>query len=234
MCGRYTLTFEEVKEIEDFLNAWDRGVQLLERDGYAFAKYNGGPSTIFPVCYVNEEGERVIDSKVWWYHMFKPRDGKINWKYSMFNARKDQLYERSSWKHGFVKHQRRCIIPMSGFTEFTGPKGGKTCHYFTPVEGKFWAAAGIWSPVSHKDGVGSFTIILDEPNSVVEKGHDRMPVFLHESEFDDWLNPEHDDKYAFDMMQIWPAEATNHRIIAPEASNPRNDYKELLEPSTLF
>jgi putative SOS response-associated peptidase YedK len=41
--------------------------------------------------------------------------------------------------------ERRCILPASGFSEWTGPKGAKQPHLFTPADGSpLLAFAGLW------------------------------------------------------------------------------------------
>ena len=41
--------------------------------------------------------------------------------------------------------ERRCIIPASGFYEWTGEKGGKQPHLFTAADGSpLLAFAGLW------------------------------------------------------------------------------------------
>ena len=236
MCGRYTLTYEDQQELEDFLNAVDKGVFLkpgIQTDAY-FANYNVAPTSIMPVCYINEDGERVIQSMYWWYMKWLPKDGKPDFRYSTFNTRDDKLLESRMWGKDFKEKQIRCIVPMNSFFEFSGPKGSKSAHLFKPKEGAFWGAAGIYSKVSPNEGMGSFSIITTTPNSMVEKVHDRMPAFLHPTEFDDWLNPDHTADYLIDMLKPYPVDDMETYIASSQVSNSRNNFPELLNPSTLL
>lgn len=61
MCGRYAL-FKLMDELDHFLGT-------LERDGKLQPNYNAAPTSVMPVCHVNEEGNRVIYP---WYVKWLP------------------------------------------------------------------------------------------------------------------------------------------------------------------
>jgi len=226
MCGRYAL-FKLMDEIDHFLGT-------MERDGNIQPNYNAAPTSVMPVCHVNEEGKRVLDPMYWWYMKWLPKDGKPDFKYSTFNTRDDNILSSRLWGKDFQEKQIRCIVPMNGFYEFSGPKGSKSAHYFHPKSTGLWGAAGIYSKVSPNEGMGSFSIITTDPNSMVENVHDRMPAFLHPSEFDDWLNPDHSSEYLLDMLKPYPEDDMGTYVASPQVSNSRNNFPELLEKSTLF
>ena len=88
--------------------------------------------------------------------------------------------------------KRRCIIPASGFYEWTGEKGHKTPHLFTAGDGSpVLAFAGLWDhwhdPES-ADEVLSATIIVSSASTWMAPFHDRMPVLLGATDFDGWLD----------------------------------------------
>ena len=59
-----------------------------------------------------------------WFDGDTPKD----WKATTFNARIEEAKEkptfRQVWRHG------RCLIPVGGFYEWTGPKGHRQPHIF--------------------------------------------------------------------------------------------------------
>jgi len=226
MCGRYAF-FKKMDEIDHFLGT-------LERKGELRPNYNVAPTSVMPVCRVNDEGNRVLEDMYWWYMKWVPKNGKPNYNYKMFNSRADNLLTKKTWRNAFKESQTLCIVPMNGFYEFTGSKGSKTAHYFYPKSTEIWGAAGIYSKVSPNEGMGSFSIITTEPNSMVERVHDRMPAFLHPSEFDDWLNPDHSPEFLLDMLKPYPVDDMYTYIASPKVSSTRNNGPELLEKSTLF
>jgi putative SOS response-associated peptidase YedK len=205
MCGRYHLSYKKRLEIDEFLAIVDRGNYRApgKQGELEFANYNVAPTSVMPVCRVNDEGKRVLDSMYWWYMKWLSKDGKPNYKYSTFNTRDDRILDSKMWGKDFKEKQIRCIVPMNGFYEFTGAKGSKSAHYFYPKSTNFWGA--------------------------VEKAHDRMPAFLHPSEFEDWLNPEHSAEYLLDMLKPYPVDDMETYIASPKVSNSRNNGPELLD-----
>jgi putative SOS response-associated peptidase YedK len=61
---------------------------------------------------------------------------------STFNARAERVADGPMWRSAFKS--RRCIIPASGFYEWTGPKSARIPHYFTAADGQPLAFAGLW------------------------------------------------------------------------------------------
>lgn len=69
----------------------------------------------------------------------------------------------------------------------------------------------------------------------MENIHDRMPVILHPSEFDDWLNPEnHDSDFLSDFLRPYPDDAITEHIVSKSVGNVRNNGKELIQKAELF
>src|ERR1019366_6966221 len=88
---------------------------------------------------------------------------------------------------------RRCIIPASGFYEWTGAKGAKTPHYFTARDGRPLALAGIWDHWSGLDGgddLPNATIIVGEANNWMRRFHGRMAVILDWRDAGAWMTGE--------------------------------------------
>lgn len=235
MCGRTTLTFEKLQELESFLNAVDGGQMpsLLNNDG-GYHNYNAPPTSVLPVCRLSEDGRRIIDPAYWWFMKWPTKDGKPNFKYSTFNARADKLQSSNLWKSVISDPSTRCIIPLSGYYEFSGPKGNKTPHYFHPTGQKFFAAAGLYSNISPNDGMNSFTIITTDPNDVQEPVHDRMPAFLLPDEFDDWLIPDHSTDYIIDLIKPYPNDAMERYSVSKEVNNAKNNHPGLIHRADLF
>lgn len=107
-----------------------------------------------------------------------------------FNARAETVAEKPTFRSAFKR--RRCIIPADGFFEWKAT-GGKTKQpfYIHPREdGGVFALAGLWELWETADGaMESCTIITTEPNTLMADIHTRMPVILHPSSFEEWLDP---------------------------------------------
>ena len=107
---------------------------------------------------------------------FKNTAGNLVAKY-VNNARDDKLTGRM-WGKSF--RERRCIIPMRHFFEYTGPEGRKTKHRVrTAGSGDMWFwAAGIWEESSDKEVGLCYSMLMTEANDEMEPFHHRMPAIL--------------------------------------------------------
>ena len=228
MCGRYTLTYEEVVELEEFLNAVDSGkfgVAEAE-EGTGMENYNVAPTNLMPIAYVNEEGERVLEKMHWGYMGWVP-DGAQR-PFLPINARDDSMLQKPMWKKAFM--ERRCLVAMNGFYEWSGEKGKKVPHYITSTQRKFLVAAGVYSHLSPTEGIKSYAIITTSPNSLMEDIHDRMPAFLEPEEFDQWLDPNTPIEVLIDMLQPYPDDALQEFVVSKDVGNTRNNHAGLIEP----
>lgn len=94
---------------------------------------------------------------------------------------------KKPWQEG------RCLTPMSGWYEFTGPKGNMTCHLLEPEEPGMLLAAGLWE--EHEEHGFCYTMVMTEadPESMLGKIHNRMRVILTPDDGERWLAPPLDD-----------------------------------------
>ncbi|WP_421773734.1 SOS response-associated peptidase [Gracilimonas sp.] len=235
MCGRYVL-FKQIQSIDEFLNAVDSGKYRAPGKQGEFEfhpNYNVAPTNIMPVAYTNEEGKRILEPMHWGFMGWKPKKGDR--PFLPINTRDDKVRKSRMWTNPFL--HKRCIVPANGFYEWTGSKGNKTPHYIYPKSGDFMGFAGIYSELAPEDkgAERSYSIITTEPNKVMEDIHDRMPVILHPSEFDDWLNPENDDpNYLKDFLKPYPDDGIEEHIVSKAVGNVRNNEPGLIEKADLF
>jgi putative SOS response-associated peptidase YedK len=120
----------------------------------------------------------------------------------MINARAESLAEKPMFRTAF--RRRRCIIPADGFYEWqkspdSGAKAKKQPYYIHRPNGEPFGFAGLWETwkAAHRGAdsleIESCTIVTTHANRVLEKLHDRMPVILHQGDYDLWLDPAIDD-----------------------------------------
>ena len=180
MCGRFTqhYTWEEVHA---FLSVFGPARNLQPH-------YNIAPTDIVDVIQLNKEGDRELVSirwglvPGWWKKTAREMP-------ATFNARAESVADKPMFRDAFKS--RRCIIPASGFYEWTGAKGAKQPHLFTAADGSpVLGLAGVWDrwrdPASG-DEILSCTIIVCGASEWMQRFHDRMPVILEPKDFDGWL-----------------------------------------------
>jgi putative SOS response-associated peptidase YedK len=127
-----------------------------------------------------------------------------------FNARAETVETKPVFRDAF-KHSR-CLIPMSGYYEWQNTPSGKQLWYFTAADGSpILTAAGLWDEWKTRETgerLKSCTMIITEPNDMAAQIHDRMPVFLTETQFTPWLGGEAGagilKPVPNDYLQRWP------------------------------
>jgi len=108
------------------------------------------------------------------------------WAKAINNARIEK--RATLWKQAWA--EGRCLIPMTGWYEFSGGRGRMTCHFLEPVEEGLLLAAGLWE--KHVVLGDCFTMIMAEsdPATLQGKIHHRMPVLLSAEDGERWMEQE--------------------------------------------
>jgi putative SOS response-associated peptidase YedK len=187
-------------------------------------RFNIAPTQDAPVVRAAEGGAREVAMMRWGLVPFWARDLKIG--ATMINARAETLGEKPAFRNAL--QQRRCIIPATGFFEWQGGPGRKRAFAITVPDRPLFAFAGLWERWKPKGGgepVETFAIVTTDANPVVAEIHDRMPVILPESGYDDWLSGSVERACAL-LRPYEQAVAT--RPIGPLVGNSRNDVPEVL------
>ena len=124
----------------------------------------------------------------------------------------------------------RCLVPASGYFEWTGPKNDRQPHYFTRSDGQPMAFAGLWDRWRSKDKSEtkeSFTIVTTEPSKFAAQFHNRMPLVLEPNTWEGWLRGDPDT--AASLMNPANEDVLVSRLVDEAVGNVHNNYAELLE-----
>ena len=183
MCGRFTqhYTWSQVVEFLSVFIAAGSAPNLRPR-------YNIAPTTTVDVVRASEHGRDFVSMRWglvpgWWSKTLRELPATIN-------ARVETVATKPMFRAAYKS--RRCIVPASGFFEWTGPTGDKTPHFFSAADGSpILAFAGLWESWINretKEEVLSCTILVMDADQFVSIVHDRMPVILTEPEISAWLD----------------------------------------------
>lgn len=147
-------------------------------------------------------------------------------KHPLINARADGIDKKPSFRGPF-KH-RRCIIPASGFFEWQLIGGHKQPYFIRPVDGNYFALAGIWDHWQGRNGeaVDSCAIITTNANTLMLKIHDRMPVILKRNSVAEWLDPKTGREELLTMLEPYPETLIEAYQVSSKINNPRNNGPE--------
>ncbi len=222
MCGRFTLTADPA-DLQDAFNWINFGNAEFSR------RYNIAPTQ--PLAVVANTGENKLDFFTWGLVPFWAKDPTIGSR--MINARSETLAEKPSFKNAF-KH-RRCLILADGFYEWQKMPGekAKIPTYIHMKPGKPFAFAGLWEEWNSPDGsqILSATIITTEPNELIKPIHNRMPVILSESAYEQWIAPGESDTHKLSsLLRPFDAELMEAYPVSRMVNNPRNDSPNCIKP----
>lgn len=221
MCNRYTLidpdsAFAEIARI--------LGIPL-NMPQWVTKRYNIGLMQVAPAIVNRGSGVEVLPMNFGYF----PRAGA-----SMINnARSETTYEKPSFKKAIVSN--RCVIPTTGFIDWeTDSRGKKWPHVFTLASGKPYGMAAIWNKGSAENAIPpNFCIVTREPNEIVGRIHNRMPVILREEHVARWLDPAPLAQAEFTKIcEAYPASEMREHEVSTYINNVKHEGEECFGPST--
>ena len=212
MCGRITIT--DPNEALAALFDAVAGNDLPESP-----RFNVCPTN--PVAVVTSDGARRLRTMRWglvpaWYKT--PTDGPL-----ILNARSDTVAQKPAFREAI--RQRRCILPASGFYEWSaGPNGSRLPWYITRTDGQPMAFGALFNHWGDIDSVATVTV-AGGPN--MAGIHDREPVILEPADWPLWLG-EAGHGAALLMRSTAPGVLRAHRV-DPAVNSNRAQGPQLIE-----
>jgi putative SOS response-associated peptidase YedK len=210
--------------------------------------YNVAPRRSIMVVRQRED-ERVLSRLRWGLVPSWAKEPKIGDR--QINARAETVASKPAYRHAFAN--KRCLIPADGFYEWKageaveGAKPRKQPYFIHRRDGEPFAFAGLWEAwkVPDDDEYGIATpdgwlrtcvIVTTTPNAVLAPIHNRMPVILPESAWEQWLDPdEHDVEALTRLLVPAPPELFEAFPVSTRVNNTRNNGTDLaraIETST--
>ena len=176
MCGRFAITLPPEAMVQLF-------AAVPSNDLPTTPNFNVCPTdTIHAVT--SSEGERRLQSMRWG---FVPRWAKSPGEgRPLINARAETVAEKPAFRSAV---ERRCLIPASGYYEWTkGPEGARLPWFIHPAAGGILALAGIWQDWEREGSmIRSCAIITCAAKGDLADLHHRMPVIVEPEDWPLWL-----------------------------------------------
>ncbi len=133
------------------------------------------------------------------------------------NARAETIFEKVSYKGSI--HERRCLIPSTGFFEYhTNLDGSKQPYFIFLEDEEIFSIAGIWdewfNPETGEEE-RTFSMITTEANELLYWVHNggknphRMPVIIAREDEEKWLNPDLTESEIKALMKPFDANRMN-------------------------
>ncbi len=217
MCGRFTITHPNTA-LAHLFDA-QPGNDLPDAP-----RFNICPTQTIAVV-TSQDGRRLRAMR-WgflptWYK--SPTDGPL-----IINARADTIATKPAFREAV--RVRRCIIPASGFYEWTAGEGGaRLPFYITRSDGAPMAFAAIWQTWD-RDGMAHDTcaMVTTEAGPDMAFIHHREPVILNPADWRLWMGESGHGAAAL-MHASGPGVLVSHRVGTAVNSN-RATGLQLIEP----
>ena len=218
MCGRFAVTLPQ-----------DAMAQLFAarpvNDLPTVPNYNVCPTNDVHVV-TSDGAERQLGSMRWGFipHWYKtPADGPL-----LINARAETIAEKPAFRS--AARDRRCLIPASGFYEWTKDEDGNRLPWFIhSAEGDVLAFAGVYQSWDKGDApLTTCAIVTTGANAPMSKIHHRMPVILAEKDWPLWLGEA--GHGAATLMTAAPDHALEFYRVDTKVNSNRASGPGLIEP----
>ncbi|MGH1415315.1 MAG: SOS response-associated peptidase [Pelagimonas sp.] len=180
MCGRFAVTLPN-EAMAQLFNA------APANDLPDVPNFNVCPTTqVHVIEPAGRQGERrLLRPMRWgfiphWYD--KPNGGPL-----LINARAETIAQKPAFRDAC--RTRRCLIPCSGFYEWTkDPDGNRLPWYITRTDGAVMVFAGVWQDWGAPgDQMRTCAMVTIGANEAMRQIHHRMPVILEPESWGKWL-----------------------------------------------
>jgi putative SOS response-associated peptidase YedK len=221
MCGRFTLTHPTEALAQLF-------AAVPANDLPEGPRYNICPTQAVAAV-ISEGGMRRLVPLRWGFvpHWYKsPSDGPL-----LINARAESLAEKPAFRA--AARARRCLIPASGFFEWTvaggGPRPARLPWYIHAADGGPLAMAGVWQEWERgAERLVTCAVVTCAANARLAALHDRMPVFVAPEDVALWLGEA--GPGAARLMRPAPEGLLTHHRVDPAVNSNRAQGAELIAP----
>jgi putative SOS response-associated peptidase YedK len=178
LCSRYSLTSppEAVRSLFDAATVDDFP-----------PRHSIAPTEPVLIFRLDERGRRELQLVRWGLIPSWSKDPRTH-AAPLINARAETAAEKPAFR-GPMRH-RRCIVPTTGFYEWSGPRCARQPNLIRLKNRDVFALAGLWERWLGADGseIDTMAILTTAANGDIAPLHDRMPVIIEPSEFGRWLD----------------------------------------------
>jgi putative SOS response-associated peptidase YedK len=222
MCTRFSRVADEKTIAQRFLL---EGPILEMRPDY-----NISPTD--PVYVVVEDnGKRILKQMFFGLIPSWAKDPKIGLK--CMNARAETVATLPSFRDSFRK--RRCLVLSDGFFEWERIGTKKLPRRIVLKDRALFAMAGLWDIWRRPDGkeISSMAIVTTEPNELVRKIHNRMPVILKQENENLWLSSTiTEPKTLLPLLTSYPSEEMDSYQVSTAMNSSREKSELCVVPVT--
>ena len=219
MCGRYTIITPAPALAKRF--------GAKEAGPAPAPTYNAAPSQALPIITNAAPGQMQLVP--WGLVPAWSRDPAGGPK--PINARAETLSEKPSFRQ--LLQRRRCLVLADSFYEWQATERGKIPHRILLQDEQPFAFAGLWDEwVDKTTGElhPTFTIITTEPNELMAKLHNRMPVILPGPDAEAaWLADDLSPAQHQQLLRPYDAARMKEYVVTTRVNSPAHNDAAVLE-----
>lgn len=169
MCGRFTLTTGDVRELARELAARvDEAQAALHRP-----RFNAAPTDRCWIVRALPHGRELVLARFGFTARGRP---------ALLNARAETAARLPAFREAWA--ERRCLVPVDGFYEWVAEEGTRRPRWLHRPAGGLLLLAALWRP--EPEGP-AFVILTTRANGLVSGLHGRMPAILSPGQAEAWL-----------------------------------------------
>jgi putative SOS response-associated peptidase YedK len=216
MCGRFAQRTSAREIAKTF------GVAVPEMN----ARYNIAPTQDVLAVRRQTEGREAIMLR-WGLVPAWAKDNSMGAR--LINARSETVTDKPAFREAFKR--RRCLIPASGFYEWQRQGTRKLPYYFQMKDGRPFAFAGLRERWVDADGaeIETCAILTTECNDLLRPVHERMPVIIASTDYDQWLDPQvYQTESLRTLLRPYPAAEMDAYPVGLHVNNPAHDDEQCL------
>ncbi len=224
MCGRLVGGHLTQAQMLAILESFLYGSSAVEPNTPELpARWNIKPTESVNFAYL--KNNEIIGAVARWWFVPKWHRGAVqDWKATTFNAKVETAFEKPTFREAWT--HCRCVIPATGYYEWTGPKANRQPWFIRPDSNLPTLFAGLYSTL--EDGSHTCTILTRPALSQLADIHPRTPIMLLGEEVAPWMRGQITDQEAIASLGTgWDGRMQAHEV----AKFGRDDDGEvLIEP----
>ncbi len=214
MCTRFALLLQDHRDILVRLGIGEPGDYM--------SRYNISPGSVLRAVRLRPQSRTREAANLHWG--FVPaRTGTDSTGGRHVNARAETLAIKPSFRDAF--RLRRCVIPASGFYEWTLQGRQHLPWLFRRLDERPFCFAGVWA-CWHPPGGGNLetcALITAAPNAEMRPIHHRMPVILNPAQAETWLAPGFAPAQLLPLLQSPPDGTLSVTPVSRRVNSVRHD-----------
>lgn len=221
MTEHYTL--HEIKNLTDrfdLTNGLPKGIK---------PRYNISPTQTAPVI-ISNDGATELCTMKWGLVPNGAKSTSSVFRYKTFNTKSEKVFSKPAWETA-VRHSR-CIIPANGFYLWWTESDSKDAYYFTSPDQSLLGLGGIYSTWIDSDGLEhqTYSMLTIEANNTIPLPFKRMPIILHASDEQKWLNLDVQEfSPLIGMMRPFEGKTLLYHKVSNNINSAKLDTPQLIE-----